>query len=104
MSVDKSKMFLKKLDFTLDEWVYRGLLLGFDEDVLKELYLSKEHQVDSKFDAQYVRLFTDDENKLITDFLFMLNNLDGHKFKNLKLAIDVVLRKKKSKTFFQNEY
>ena len=96
MSVDKSKMFLKKLDFTLDEWVYRGLLLGFDEDVLKELYLSKEHQVDSKF--------TDDENKLITDFLFMLNNLDGHKFKNLKLAIDVVLRKKKSKTFFQNEY
>ncbi|WP_412983935.1 hypothetical protein [Pontimicrobium sp. IMCC45349] len=102
MSVDESKIFLKKIDFTLDEWVYRGLLLGFDKDVLKELYLSTEHQVDTKFDAQYVHLFTDDENKLITDFLLMLNNLDGHKFENLKLAIEITLRKKKSKSLFQN--
>lgn len=102
MSVDESKMFLKKTDFTLDEWVYRGLLLGFDEDVLKELYSSQKHQIDSKFDAQYVHLFTDDENKLITDFLLMLFNMDGNKFENLKLAIEITLRKKKSKILFQN--
>ena len=95
-----SKLYLKKLDFTLDEWVYRGLMLGFDKETLKEVYLSKEHQVDSKFDAQYVHLFNDDENKLITDFLLMLNNFNGHKFENLKLAIEVVLRKKKSKALF----
>lgn len=102
-SYNESKKFLKKSDFTLDEYIYKGLFLGFTKEQLERAYFDKDNiPQDLLYDVQYVQLFNDDENKLITDFLSMLFNMDGHKFENLKLAIEITLRKKKSKMVLEN--
>ncbi len=94
----KEVMFLKKSDFTLDEWVSKMSACKFSKPDSIEYYNSDDENTKGLVTSQSLHLYETDKNHLINEFMLMFFELNDEKqIKDLQMAFDIVKRKKKSK-------
>tara|TARA_R110002073_G_C9192702_1_gene557400 strand:+ start:58 stop:360 length:303 start_codon:yes stop_codon:yes gene_type:complete len=97
-SYDESKMFLKKSDFTLDEWVLKMKACKFSKSYSIKYYNSDDEFTNKSLNnSQSIHLYSHEQNLIINDFMLMFFELNNQKqIKDLERAFEIVKRKKKS--------
>ena len=97
-SFSKDVMFLKKSDFTLDEWILKMSACKFSKSDAIDYYNSDDENTKGLVPCQSVHLYPTEKNHLINEFMLMFFELNNEKqIKDLETTFEIVKRKKKSK-------